>query len=233
MKKRKRQLCWMAGLGLAGLLLAARPALAVPLTPDDLNDALRASILDQLGVPAELVPLEAWPALALDAEHTEVSVRYPARKASALPEALELRVQGRIEACLPLARYVQFSLPVAVAPKGLALRSLVNLDRLALETRTLSAGSECSCDLACLSGLETRAAVLSGALVLPSRLRAPADVRRGDGVTIVMHLNGVEVRADASALADAYVGQRLSVRRTSDRKQFSGLLCEGALVEVE
>lgn len=212
---------------------AAQTAHAAPVSGDDLCAALKASISERLGVEANLDKLADWPPLDFAAEQTEISVRYPAHKVSSLPEALELRVNGRIEACLPLARFVQFSLPVAVAPKGLALRSLVSPEQLALETRTLRAGSECCCDLARLSGLETRAAVPAGALVLPSRLRAPADVKRGDSVTIVMLLSGVEVRAEASALADAYIGQRISVQRRSDRKQFSGLLCAGALVEVE
>ena len=39
--------------------------------------------------------------------------------------------------------------------------------------------------------------------------------------------------AGAVALADAYIGQRITVRRSDDRMQFSGVLAKGPQVVVE
>lgn len=226
----------MARLAAAVALLtlaSGRTASAAPLSGEELNAALRASISERLGVEAVIETLAGWPPLNLDAQQARICVRYPAHKASSLPEALEIRVGQRLEACLPLVRYLSFTLPVVVAPDGLALHSRITAEQLALESRTLGAGSECCCDPSGLAGLESRVALPAGALVLPSRLRAPADVRRGDSVTLILRMDGMEVRAEASALADAYIGQRISVRRVSDRRQFSGVLQSGPIVEVE
>jgi flagella basal body P-ring formation protein FlgA len=225
-----------ASLLLLGALLgcAARASAAEGLLgPELLLERLEADCEERLGVDVQLRLLEALPALKCRSADYELAVRYSPRAGQWLPDALLLREAGRQTASLPLYRYVEFSLPVLVAPAGLSARSLIRSEQLETQVLPLRAGREVLCDMARASGCEARLAVRPGGQVLHSALRAPYDIRRGEELTLVLRLPGLEVQASATALCDAYIGQRITVRRSDDRRQFSGLLSAGPQVVVE
>jgi flagella basal body P-ring formation protein FlgA len=198
-----------------------------------LADLLAARIREELGVAAVFNAARELPAVALPGGEAEIRVRFPERSGWWLPDAVEFYVDGLLRDTLLLAQYGSFSLPVVVAPDGIPGRTLIGANYLGSATRELRPGTEVVTQPAQVLGLTTRGAVPAGAMPLASRLKASYDVIRGHEVTLVIQCGAVELRAQALALSDAYVGQLLTVKRSDDGVKFKGRVEAGPLVVVE
>jgi flagella basal body P-ring formation protein FlgA len=201
--------------------------------PGDVLAAVQADAEELLGVAVALEPLRDMPAIALPVGAVELCVRYPKRAGLFLPEAVECRVDGRLITSIPLGQYTRFRLSVLTAPDGLPAHALVDTAQLACEEQLLGAGTEVATLPGQIAGMCTRGLLPAGARVVRSRLMQPFDVARGSTVLLVIAMDGVRMEARAVALADGYIGQRLTVQREDDKKKYVGLVCADRQVVVE
>lgn len=74
--------------------------------------------------------------------------------------------------------------------------------------------------------------VATGAALSPTAVARAAVVKRGETVTLVGRSNGFEVRAQGKALADAAVGDRVTVENSSSRRVVTGLVQADGVVEI-
>ncbi len=243
---RRERVSYYAALGVSALVLlgsivlalfwfsqalAAEPVQVV--TPDMLLQLVQDDAETTLGVPLALEQLRDLPLLKLPAGAALLTVRYPRRAGLFLPEAVECRCDGRLITSIPLGQYLRFRLAVLVTPGGLPARTLIDATQLTLLEQTLNAGTEVATLPEHVSGMATRGLLPAGARVVQSRLMQPYDVARGSTVLLVIAVDGVRLEARAVALADGYIGQRLSVQREDDKRKYIGLVCAGPQVVVE
>ena len=74
--------------------------------------------------------------------------------------------------------------------------------------------------------------VAAGAVLTGADVSIPTAVRRGQQVVLVGHAQGIEVRAQGKALADAGLDQRVSVEATSSKRIIEGTVRSADTVEV-
>jgi flagella basal body P-ring formation protein FlgA len=127
-----------------------------------------------------------------------------------------------------LGQYLDFRLAVLVAKAGIAQGAQVTGPQLESRTLTLAPGQEVLTSATLADGLQARSFFGPGMRLKLSRLAPPALVKRGTAVQLKLHSSGVELSAQGTALADAYAGQPLSVRRDSDGRIIRGILQRGA-----
>ena len=74
--------------------------------------------------------------------------------------------------------------------------------------------------------------VESGSSIRIDQLRAPKVIKRGQQVTLLTGLNGLEVRIQGKALRDAAAGERVTVTNLSSGKQIEGTAHSDGTVSV-
>ncbi|MFT4518788.1 MAG: flagella basal body P-ring formation protein FlgA [Halioglobus sp.] len=81
-------------------------------------------------------------------------------------------------------------------------------------------------------GMELTRQLDAGSTIRLNHLRRPKVIKRGQHVTLVTGLNGLEVRIQGKALGDAASGERVSVTNLSSGKQIEGLARSDGTVSV-
>jgi len=162
-----------------------------------------------------------------------IRLRYPDKAGTWLPDGIELLVDNMVVKTIPLGQYGSFRLPVVVAPDGIAPRTLVSAGYLASVEKVLRPGSEVAVSATSVTGMTTTARIIAGGMVVDSKLRIPYAISRGDEVVLVLNTGGIEMRARAEAMNNAYLGQRLLVKRVDDGERFTGVVEDGPIVVVE
>jgi flagella basal body P-ring formation protein FlgA len=69
-------------------------------------------------------------------------------------------------------------------------------------------------------------------LINPALLEAPKLVRRGERVTVVAEIDGIEVRMKGKALTDGASGDRVRVKNVSSKKIVEGTVIGANMVKV-
>ena len=72
----------------------------------------------------------------------------------------------------------------------------------------------------------------AGEVLLPTTVRPPAVVHRGQSVTVVARSGGFAVKTAGIALADAGIAERVRVRNASTGRLVEGIVRSGDTVEV-
>ncbi len=75
-------------------------------------------------------------------------------------------------------------------------------------------------------------ALPAGTPLDPRMLKAPRVIQRGDAVSILVSLGGLQVRSRGKALADAARGERLSVRNLSSKRIVEGIAVDPGTVRI-
>ncbi len=75
--------------------------------------------------------------------------------------------------------------------------------------------------------------VTAGAVIAPDQVQSVRLIHRGDRVTLVAQGEGLAVRSVGVALADAGVGERVSVRNESSRRVVEGVVNKEGLVVTD
>jgi|GEM_PF-2204454 len=195
--------------------------------------ALNQAVADELGVSAEFTITRPLPVVTAAAGELEIEVRFPDKPGWWLPDALEISVDGLQVQRVLLSQHGEFELPVVVAPAGIAGRTMINGAHLGTELSTVRPGREVITQAQQVIGLTTRGRITAGAPVLFSRLMVPYDIERGSEVSLVIKGGVVELTALAVAMNNAYIGQRLTVKRLDDGMKFTGRVETGPRVVVE
>jgi flagella basal body P-ring formation protein FlgA len=203
------------------------------ITAAEVTQALTSVIAEQLGVTARFETSRPLPAVDSPAGSLELRVRFPDKPGWWLPDAVEFLVDGRLVTALPLLQYGAFRLPVVIAPEGIAGNTRIHADHLSYEECAVKPGREVVTRIDDVADFSTRSRISPGEMLKLSRLRVPYDVERGCEVALVVCATGVELRAQAVALNNAYIGQILLVKRVADGAKFTGRVEPGPLVVVE
>lgn len=87
-------------------------------------------------------------------------------------------------------------------------------------------------DVSALEGYEVRQSVPVGAPLYTRMFRAPKLVRRGEKVTMLASIGGLEVRISGEALSDGARGDMIRVRNVSSRRVVQGEVVSKGLVRV-
>lgn len=121
---------------------------------------------------------------------------------------------------------------VLVLQRALAPGETLGAGNVALETRDVARLAGALTDASSIAGFSLRRPLAAGAVLTSADVLSPRLVRRGDSVTVVARTGGIEVRAQGRAMADAGVGDRLSVENLSSRRMLQGVVLAGGEVEV-
>ncbi|HWU68784.1 MAG TPA: flagellar basal body P-ring formation chaperone FlgA [Stenotrophobium sp.] len=126
------------------------------------------------------------------------------------------------------------SLPVLVLTRSLARGETITADAIAPQTRdasTLPFGYITDPDQVIGAVLQRPLAI--GTVLSPEMVRSARIVHRGQQVTLVGRVGGLEVRATGTALADAGRGERVQVRNSHSQRTVEGVVSGAGTVEVQ
>ena len=123
---------------------------------------------------------------------------------------------------------------VPVLTKSLPRYAVVMPEDIKLVERPLhSAANGLVYDPAQIIGKEITRQLDAGSTIRINQLRAPKVIKRGQQVTLVTGVNGLEVRNQGTALKDAVAGARVSVKNLSSGKQIEGIARSDGTVTVQ
>ncbi len=187
----------------------------------------------RLGVDVAVRPKEGAPRPRLPESYDKVELREVTRQGDWLPESLRFIYDGRLVGNLPLKRYIEFEVTAVSTNTDLAVNTLLDPAWLESSTQLLPAGSPLIINADELKGFMNRVRLRKGDLLFASRVQKAWDVQRGDTISLVVEGEGVSMSAQGVAQGNAYLGQRVTIKRLGDNARFSGTLVEGPAVLVE
>jgi flagella basal body P-ring formation protein FlgA len=180
------------------------------------SDAIDAQLDDRLMLPRCDAELQAFRAAAFGANAQTVGVRCAA-------PAWTIYVPVRVTAVRD----------VLVAARPMTRGDTLTANDVRRERREVSGlSSGYVTDDAALMGRPLTHPVAAGAVLTGADVSLPAAVRRGQQVILVGHAQGIEVRAQGKALADAGLDQRVSVEAASSKRIIEGTVRSADTVEV-
>jgi len=145
---------------------------------------------------------------------------------------LEIRRRGQ----LVMRRYPQVTIQgkaqVRVASQTISARREITASDFTLETMELSRVPAGALGRFQVSGMLASRRIATGRVVTRNDVKAPPVVHRGQRVRIELRQDSVSVSTAGEALADAAVGQRVSVRNLSSGRRLQGWVRGPGLVEV-
>ena len=87
-------------------------------------------------------------------------------------------------------------------------------------------------DAAAVTGMTVRRAVAGGVVLSNQLLMTPDAIARGQEVTLLSNLEGINVRMVGRALSDGMVNQRIKVRNVSSGRIVEGIARSQQIVEI-
>lgn len=123
---------------------------------------------------------------------------------------------------------------VLVTNRPMARGELINATDLRMERRnlnTLRAGF--LTDPSHAIGRLAKRPLTAGTPLSVSNLAAQRVIKRGEKVTLLMDIPGIQVRATAKALGDGAIGETISVRNTSSKKIIQATVISAGVVRVK
>ncbi|MFK7974609.1 MAG: flagellar basal body P-ring formation chaperone FlgA [Halioglobus sp.] len=123
---------------------------------------------------------------------------------------------------------------VPVLNKPLARNDIITGDDLKLITRPVdSSTAGLVIDPDQLVGMQLRRALDGGSILRLANLRKPDVIKRGQQVTVVSGIRGLQVRIQGKALGDAADGERVAVSNLSSGKRIEGVAHSDGTVSVQ
>jgi flagellar basal body P-ring formation protein FlgA len=209
---------------LASLLILTAPAFASDFQP---TDDIRAAALGAVG---------SGPGVRAEAS-VDGAIRLPR---CAEPLAANLTNAATVEVGCASAGWrlfvpvrIQRMEEVWVLTRPLAAGQPIGADAVRSEARDVTriAGGALPAT-ATVEGQLARRSLMAGSVLQAQDLISPRAVRRGDSVTLVSRIGGIEVRAAGRALGDGGLDERVSVENLSTRRVVQGVVRSSGEVEV-
>jgi flagella basal body P-ring formation protein FlgA len=133
---------------------------------------------------------------------------------------------------VPVALFSE--LPVVVAERPLTMGSIVGEDDVALVVRRFPGTARCCATaLDQVVGRLVRRSVPADQVLPLDALEEAPTVRRGETVTVIASLPGVEIRSTGVALADARAGETVRIRHATSLKVFQARADTQGVVRVD
>lgn len=128
---------------------------------------------------------------------------------------------------------VEVEVPVLVLRRALARRARVTLADVEPQVRRLpGSASNFITDIASLQGHRLKRALPAGSAITVDALAPDILVRRGQQVTLIAAVNGVEIRAQGQALTEGGAQERVRVQNVNSRKVVEGIVESDNVVRV-
>jgi flagellar basal body P-ring formation protein FlgA len=128
---------------------------------------------------------------------------------------------------------VEVEVPVLVLRRALARRARVALADVEPQVRRLpGSASNFITDIASLQGHRLKRALPAGSAITVDALAPDILVRRGQQVTLIAAVNGVEIRAQGQALTEGGAQERVRVQNVNSRKVVEGVVQSDSVVRV-
>lgn len=225
---------WRPRLLLWGLL-AALPLTATSAQADDELQRLDAINAAAIAASEERARQQGYDNVAVDVRPLDNRLRLPQCAqplTSFIPPASQIlgAVSVGIECAGPkpwtiyVRTQVSAQRAVPVLARALARNTVISAADITLINKPLeSAGDGIVFDPEQIIGMELTRSLDEGSTVRVKYLRAPKVIRRGQQVTLVSGVGGLEVRMQGKALGDAADGERVSVATTGSGKTVEGI----------
>ncbi len=114
-------------------------------------------------------------------------------------------------------------------PRGTVLAA-ADVDAIEKDTTRLTMGY--LTDLKDIEGMVLRRSSSAGAVLHPGLIQHPTSIRRGERVTILGQIGGIEVRMEGQALGDGAKGDVIQVRNLSSGRAIEGVVVGPGVVQV-
>jgi len=122
---------------------------------------------------------------------------------------------------------------VAVLSRPVARGDVLNKDMLRFESRDISRlGNNYVTEVTPLLGYRFKTAAGQGKYLVPRMLTAPRMVRRGQTVTLLAEIGGLQVRMNGTALGDGAQGRLIRVRNLASQRIIEGEVIARGTVKV-
>jgi flagella basal body P-ring formation protein FlgA len=159
---------------------------------------------------------------------------------ASLPDAGEIRAEETVRVncrsegwSIYVSVRVEANLPVLVLQRPVAAGAHLGPDDVVAGTRRVAGIlSEFVPDLAALGGRHVRRPLPAGTVLVAQMLEADPLVFRGQQVTLIAALGGIEVRAPGRVLTDAAAASRVQVQNLSSQRIVEGTVESAYTVRV-
>lgn len=121
---------------------------------------------------------------------------------------------------------------VVVLKRAIATGEVFTADTLAMETRNIDQVAGPVANAERVAGYSARHYLAAGSILTSADILSPRLVRRGDAVTLLAKIGGVEVRAQGKAMGDGGAGDRVSVENQASRRTMRGQVLGNGEIEV-
>jgi flagellar basal body P-ring formation protein FlgA len=151
--------------------------------------------------------------------------------------AARVTVGVRCTAAAPWTIYVpvtiEVEVPVLVLRRALARRARVMLTDVEPQVRRLpGSAANFITDIASLQGHRLKRALPAGTAITVDALTPDILVRRGQQVTLIAAVGGIEIRAQGNALTEGGVQDRVRVQNVTSLKVVEGVVESDSVVRV-
>jgi flagellar basal body P-ring formation protein FlgA len=133
---------------------------------------------------------------------------------------------------LPLT--IESEVPTLILNKALARNTVATAQDVTTQVRRVSGlGSNAIRSAAELAGQRLKRDLPAGTVLTPAMLQPEILIRRGQQVTVIAMVAGIEVRTQAVALADGCASSRIRVKNLNSAKVVEGLVDSNHVVRVD
>ncbi len=210
-------------------------AVEAPQSIDAIRRAATSLVRARLGGPASRAIVTAG---ELDPRLRLVRCTRPLE--ASLPSSVEIRAEETVRVncrsegwSIYVSVHVEANLPVLVLQKPVAAGAHLGPDDVVAGTRRVAGVlSEFVPDLAALGGRHVRRPLPAGTVLVAQMLEADPLVVRGQQVTLIAALGGIEVRAPGRVLTDAAAASRVQVQNLSSQRIVEGTVESADTVRV-
>ena len=142
-------------------------------------------------------------------------------------------VNGKVVHKINLRLDVKLYQQVVVSASSISLGEILTADKLRYERMdTGRMGSGYFTDVSKVLGLMTRRALTPGMVVTEAMVNKPSLIKRGNIVTIIARMGGMEVTGSGQAMQDGSEGQLIRVQNISSTKIVSAKVLDASTVQV-
>jgi len=145
---------------------------------------------------------------------------------------VEIVVDGQVYRTVMVSAMVRVVAPVLVATKTIAKSETISSVNTALQERDITTLSSDVMFEAPNADWTASVPISEGAVIRGQWVAAPAAVKSGDSVLVVVESGGVRVTEKGTAVQDGRLGDRIKVRFTGDVREARGIVAEPGVVKI-
>lgn len=154
-------------------------------------------------------------------------------RATAGQMTIGVRCHAPVSWTVYVSAEVKVMRPVAVAARPLSANHVLSQKDVKIERRDIASLRQgYMAETSALTGLVIRHSMPVGAIFQQNHLRAQAIVKRGEQVTLIAGVGGMEVRVSGTSLADASIGQRVKVKNNTSERVVEGIVDAPGVVRI-